>query len=54
MARCCARRSRAPAPDRIDDTKARAIAGVVKVVRLPYGVGVVAETPWAAFDANAR
>ena len=40
------------APDRIDDAKARAIAGVVKVIRLPYGVGVVAETPWAAFDAK--
>ena len=40
------------APDRIDDAKARAIAGVVKVIRLPYGVGVIAETPWAAFDAK--
>ena len=40
------------APDRIDDAKARAVAGVVKVIRLPYGVGVVAETPWAAFDAK--
>ncbi|MBX9773892.1 MAG: molybdopterin-dependent oxidoreductase [Xanthobacteraceae bacterium] len=39
-------------PERIDDAKARAIAGVVKVIRLPYGVGVVAETPWAAFDAK--
>jgi isoquinoline 1-oxidoreductase subunit beta len=40
------------APDRIDDVKARAIAGVLQVIRLPYGVGVVAETPWAAFDAK--
>jgi isoquinoline 1-oxidoreductase subunit beta len=40
------------APDRIDDAKARAAAGVVKVIRLPYGVGVVAETPWAAFEAK--
>ncbi len=40
------------APEKIDDAKALAIAGVVKVVRLPYGVGVVAETPWAAFDAK--
>ena len=40
------------APDKIDDAKARAIAGVVKMIRLPYGVGVVAETPWAAFDAR--
>ena len=39
-------------PDKIDDGKARAIAGVVRVVRLPYGVGVLAETPWAAFDAR--
>ena len=39
-------------PERIDEAKARAVAGVVKVVRLPYGVGVVAETPWAAFDAK--
>ena len=29
-ARCCARRSRAPAPERIDDAKARAVAGVVE------------------------
>ena len=40
------------APDRIDDAKARAVAGVVRVIRLPYGVGVIAETPWAAFDAK--
>ena len=40
------------APERIDDVGARAVAGVVKVIRLPYGVGVVAETPWAAFDAR--
>src|SRR5215216_1353574 len=40
------------APDKVDDAKARAIAGVVKVVRLPYGVGVIAETAWAAFAAR--
>ena len=39
-------------PDRIDDTKAKAIPGVVKVVRLPYGVGVLADMPWAAFEAR--
>ena len=39
-------------PDKIDDSKARAIPGVVRVVRLPYGVGVLAETPWAAFEAR--
>ena len=41
------------APDKIDDAKAKAIAGVIRVVRLPYGVGVLAETPWAAFDGKA-
>jgi len=40
------------APDKIDDAKAKAIAGVVKVVRLPYGVGVIAETAWAALEAR--
>ena len=39
-------------PDKIDDTKAKVIAGPVRIVRLPYGVGVLAETPWAAFDAR--
>jgi isoquinoline 1-oxidoreductase beta subunit len=39
-------------PDKIDESKAKAIAGVLRVVRLPYGVGVLAETPWAAFDAH--
>src|SRR5690349_1620158 len=39
-------------PDKIDDTKAKVIAGAVKIVRLPYGVGVLAETPWAAFEAR--
>jgi isoquinoline 1-oxidoreductase beta subunit len=40
------------APDQIDEAKILAIKGVVKVVKLPYGVGVVAETPWAAFSAR--
>lgn len=40
------------APNTIDDAKARAVTGVRKVVRMPYGVGVIAETPWAAFDAK--
>ena len=39
-------------PDKIDDAKAKVIAGVVKIVRLPYGVGVLADTPWAAFEAR--
>src|SRR5215469_7478340 len=40
------------APDKIDDQKAKAMVGVVQIVPLPYGVGVVAATPWAAFDAK--
>src|SRR5262249_44125384 len=39
-------------PDKIDDAKAKVIAGAVTIVRLPYGVGVLAETPWAAFEAR--
>src|SRR5262245_19031837 len=39
-------------PERVDDAKAKAIKGVIKIVKLPYGVGVLAETPWAAFDAR--
>jgi isoquinoline 1-oxidoreductase beta subunit len=41
------------APDAIDEAAAKAISGVVRIVRLPYGVGVIAEAPWAAFDAKA-
>src|SRR6201996_7479204 len=41
------------APDTVDDAAAKAIAGVIDVVRLPYGVGVLAETPWAAFVAKS-
>jgi isoquinoline 1-oxidoreductase subunit beta len=40
------------APERIDDDAARAVPGVVRIVKLPFGVGVVAETPWAAFAAK--
>src|SRR5215471_18411416 len=40
------------APDKVDDAKAKSIAGVVQVVPLPYGVGVIAQTPWAAFDGK--
>jgi isoquinoline 1-oxidoreductase subunit beta len=39
-------------PDKIDDSTAKAVAGVVRIVRMPYGVGVLAETPWAAFEAR--
>jgi isoquinoline 1-oxidoreductase beta subunit len=41
------------APDKFDDAAAKGVAGVVDVVRLPYGVGVLAKTPWAAFDAKS-
>ena len=40
------------APKKFDEAKIMAIKGVVKTVKLPYGVGVVAETPWAAFAAR--
>jgi isoquinoline 1-oxidoreductase beta subunit len=40
------------APEQVDDTKSRAVPGVVEIVRLPYGVGVIAEKPWAAFAAK--
>src|SRR5215813_15526238 len=36
-------------PEKLDEAAVLAIKSVVKVVKLPYGVGVVAETPWAAF-----
>src|SRR6266566_261881 len=39
-------------PDRIGDGEARAIAGLIEIVRLPYGVGVIAQTPSAAFNAK--
>lgn len=40
------------APERIDDSAARAVEGVIGIVPLKYGVGVLAETPWAAFKAK--
>ncbi len=40
------------APQKIDDSAARAIEGVIKTVPLKYGVGVLAETPWAAMKAK--
>src|SRR6478672_1358956 len=42
------------APDMVDGAKAKSIADVLQIVKLPYGVGVIAETPWAAFDAKKR
>src|SRR5438128_3393297 len=40
------------APLAIDDSRSRAIPGVVSIVRMPFGVGVIAEAPWAAFGAK--
>lgn len=39
-------------PVQIDDRAARAVAGVLQIVPLKYGVGVIADTPWAAFKAK--
>ena len=38
--------------EQIDDAAAKAIKGVVKIVPLPSGVGVIAETPQAAMKAK--
>lgn len=40
------------APEKIDDAAARAIEGVTGIVPLKFGVGVLADTPWAAFKAK--
>ena len=39
-------------PDRIEESKIRSIDGVIRIVRLPYGVGVLTETAWAALAAR--
>src|SRR5260370_28818988 len=39
-------------PDKMADEKAKAVPGVTAVIRLPHGVGVVAQTAWAAFSAR--
>ncbi len=39
-------------PESIDDSKALEVDGVLAVETLPYGVGVLAETPWAAFNGK--
>jgi isoquinoline 1-oxidoreductase beta subunit len=41
------------APDKIDDSAARAVSGVIDIVRLPYGVGVLGQTPWAAISGRS-
>jgi len=40
-------------PEKIDDAAAKKVAGVVKIVPMPYGVGVIAETYPAAKAAKA-
>jgi isoquinoline 1-oxidoreductase subunit beta len=39
-------------PVSVDDAAAKAMKGVRQVVRLPYGVAVVADNTWAAFQAK--
>ena len=39
-------------PDSIDDSKTLEVDGVLAIEVLPYGVGVLAETPWAAFEGK--
>jgi isoquinoline 1-oxidoreductase subunit beta len=40
------------APEKIDDTAAKRIAGVIRIVTLPYGVAALAQTAWAALEAR--
>ena len=40
-------------PDTFDEDKLKAVPGVISAVRLPYGVGVLAEAAWAAFAGKA-
>ena len=40
-------------PEQFDEANVKAVEGVIATVRLPYGIGVLAETPWAAFDGKA-
>ena len=51
-ARCCARRSKARCRTRSTTPRPRRSPASCGSSGLPYGVGVVAETPWAAFDAR--
>lgn len=39
-------------PEKFDEARVMAVNGTVKAVSLPWGIGVVAETPWAAFAAR--
>jgi isoquinoline 1-oxidoreductase subunit beta len=38
--------------EELDDADASAVEGVVKIVRLPYGIGVIAISTWAAWKAR--
>jgi isoquinoline 1-oxidoreductase beta subunit len=40
-------------PNQFDEAKVKAVPGVISIVRLPYGIGVLADTSWAAFDGKA-
>jgi isoquinoline 1-oxidoreductase subunit beta len=40
-------------PDKFDEAAVKAVPGVVGTARLPHGVGVLAETAWAAFAGKA-
>jgi isoquinoline 1-oxidoreductase subunit beta len=40
-------------PDKFDEAKVKAIPGVISTVRLPYGIGVLADTAWAVFAGKA-
>src|SRR5258706_9136620 len=40
------------APDKVDDAAAKRVPGVMKIVRLPYGIGVLASAPWATLEAR--
>ena len=35
-----------------DESAVKAVKGLVRTVSLPYGIGAIAETPWAAFAAQ--
>jgi isoquinoline 1-oxidoreductase beta subunit len=40
-------------PQAFDESAVKALPGVISVVRLPYGIGVLADTAWAAFAGKA-
>jgi isoquinoline 1-oxidoreductase subunit beta len=40
------------APERVNEVAARSVPGLIDLIRLPYGVGILAGSPWAAFSAH--